>query len=242
MVQKAIRLVIHGAGGRMGSRTAALAATDARFELAACVFHRVAGESRGARAFLAEDLPKALSGADVLVDFSAAGASVSALEAAALAKKAAVVGTTGFSSVQRAQIQALSKRIPVFLSPNFSRGVAVLGRLAREMARLLPAYDAAILETHHKAKKDAPSGTALRLAQALREARPDQAQVPISSQRLGGVVGEHAITFAGPFERIEIVHRADSRALFALGALDAAAWLRRKRPGLYGMDDWLGAK
>jgi len=242
MAQKAIRLAVCGAAGRMGSRVAALAATDARFDLTARVFHRASREPGGGEAFAAEDLPAALSRADVLVDFSTPEAALRALSAAAAAKKAVVTGTTGFSNVQRAQIKALSSRIPIFLSPNFSLGVAVLARLARELGRLLPSYDAAISEVHHKAKKDAPSGTALRLAQAVREGRPDQSAVPIVAQRVGGVIGDHTLTFAGPYERIEVTHRAGSRALFALGALDAAFWLRRKKPGLYGMDDLLGAK
>jgi 4-hydroxy-tetrahydrodipicolinate reductase len=120
--------------------------------------------------------------------------------------------------------------------------VALLTRLAAEAARGLPGYDAGIVETHHKAKKDAPSGTALRLAQAVRDGAGAGAAVATASLRLGDVVGEHALTFAGPFERLTLSHSAESRDVFARGALDAALWLRRRKTGLYDMLDLLGPR
>ncbi|MHB2026163.1 MAG: 4-hydroxy-tetrahydrodipicolinate reductase [Elusimicrobiota bacterium] len=238
MSVKALKVVIAAASGRMGSCAASLAASDPRFALKGCVFHGVMGNSFGAPAFRWEDLSKALEGARAVVDFSTPEASLRVLSCAVQARAAAVIGTTGFSAVQSAQIVVLSRKVPVFLSPNFSRGAAVVERAARQAAVALDGYDAAILEIHHKAKKDAPSGTAMRLAKALKEVRPD-GDVPIVSQRLGGVVGDHVVILAGPRERIEIIHRAHSRELFAQGALDAALWLSRKKPGLYGMADWV---
>ena len=222
------RIVVCGASGRMGARVAALAAEDARFALAGCV-------GRGN----ASDLPGLLASADALVDFSSPAASLSFAAAAASARRAAVIGTTGFSKAQLARLKALSKRAPILVSPNFSPGVNLLFRLAAEAARRLPGHDARIVESHHKAKKDAPSGTALRLARAVSEARGGAA-VPAVSLRLGDVVGEHTLTLAGPFERLELTHRAHSRDLFARGALDAALWLKGHRPGLYDMGDALG--
>lgn len=224
-----LRLIVCGAAGRMGSRVVELAAADPRFSVAA-------GIRRGAR------LEDYLAGADMLVDFSAPAASVSFAKAAARAGKASVIGTTGFSDAQRAELRSQSRRAPLFLAPNFSLGVAVLAHLAAQAARALEFYDAGVWELHHNAKKDAPSGTALALARGMMEARGDGRPVPAVSQRLGGAIGEHTVTLAGPFERLELTHRAQSRALFARGALEAALWLRGRKPGLYGMTDMIGPR
>lgn len=226
-----LRLAVCGATGRTGSRAAVLAALDPRFRLVERV------DSARARAFENE-----VSGCDVVVDFSVPDATVRFAAACARAGVPIVIGTTGLSDVQRAQVSRAASRVAVFMAPNFSRGVALLLHLAAEAARLAPDLDAAIVEAHHKGKKDAPSGTALSLARAFMEARGADAPVPTSSLRLGGVVGEHALALAGPHETLELTHRAGSRDLFAAGALDAAAWTARKRPGLYGMRELMGLK
>lgn len=226
-----LRLAVCGASGRTGSRVAALAALDARFRLVERV------DSARARAFESE-----VSGCDAVVDFSAPEATVRFAAACGRAGVPIVIGTTGLSEVQRAQVARAASKIPVFLAPNFSRGIAVLLHLAREAARLAVDLDAAIVETHHKTKKDAPSGTALRLAQSVMEGRRSKDQVSTLSLRLGGVVGEHTLTFAGPHETLELTHRAGSRDVFAAGALDAAVWLSRKKPGLYDMLDLMGLR
>lgn len=226
-----LKIAVLGATGRTGSRVAALAAEDARFHLAA----------RVDRARMAE-LEDEAGAYGAVIDFSVPEAAVRAAGICARAGAAFVTGTTGLTDVQRAQLGAAAKKVPVFSAPNFSRGVTLMLRLAAEAARRLPGYDAALVETHHKAKKDAPSGTALRLARAVREGRGDDIEVPTASLRLGGVVGEHALVFAGPFERLEIVHRAESRDVFARGALEAALWCARKKPGLYDMLDLLGLR
>ena len=177
-----------------------------------------------------------------VVDFSAPEATVRYAAACGRAKVPFISGTTGLSSGQRAQVVAAAKRIPVFLAPNFSRGVNLLMHLAAETARQLPGYDAAIIEIHHKTKKDAPSGTALRLAQAVMEARGTGERVPTVSLRLGGVVGDHELRFVGSFERLELIHRAESRDVFARGALEAALWSAKKKPGLYGMLDLMALR
>lgn len=223
---KRLRLVVTGATGKMGAMVAELAAkdADARFEV-------VAALSRSG-----PDIEEALGGADVVVDFSAPEASVEYARAAAAARKAAVIGTTGLSNAQKSALAAAARRAPVFYAANFSAGVAVLARLAKEAVQRLPKWEKAIVETHHSQKKDAPSGTALRLAEAA------GGGVPIASQRVGDVVGDHTLTLAGPFERLELTHRAHARSVFAKGALEAAAWTFGKKPGLYGMDDLLGLK
>lgn len=177
-----------------------------------------------------------------VVDFSAPEATVRCAAACGRAKVPFISGTTGLSAVQSAQVAAAAKRAPVFLAPNFSRGVSLLMHLAAEAARRLPGYDAAVLEIHHKAKKDAPSGTALRLARAVMEARDTAEAVPTASLRLGGVVGDHELRFIGPFERLEFVHRAESRDVFARGALEAALWSAKKKPGLYDMLDLMALR
>jgi len=235
-MKKILRLVVTGAAGRMGRRVAALAAADGRFKVAALV-----DRSEGEGLTKPESLPEALVHADILLDFSTPEAAVRFAGLAAAARKPAVIGATGFNSVQLAQLKAASRRIPVFLSPNFSPGIHALGVLLRTAAALLKDYEVAISETHHSRKKDAPSGTALRLARIIMEARRG-AEPAIVSQRVGDVVGDHTVTFAGPSERLELTHRAQSRDVFAQGALRAALWVSGKRPGFYDMPDLFAAK
>jgi 4-hydroxy-tetrahydrodipicolinate reductase len=226
-----LKIAVCGATGRTGSRAAALAAQDPRFHLVARVDRSRAAEFEDEAATVA-----------AVVDFSVPEATVRYAAACARAKTAFVTGTTGLSVVQRAQLGAASKKIPVFVAPNFSRGVTLMTHLAEQAARRLAEFDAAIVETHHKGKKDAPSGTALRLAQAVRDGRRDDAAVPTSSLRLADAVGDHTLILAGPFETLELTHRARSRDAFALGALEAALWTARKKPGLYDMLDLLGLR
>jgi len=232
-MKKILRLVVTGAAGRMGRRVAALAAEDRRFQIAALV-----GRGEGDGLLKPENLPEALAGADVLVDFSAPESAVRFAGLAAAARRPAVIGATGFNQVQLAQLKAASRRIPVFLSPNFSPGVHALAVLLRCAASLLKDYEVSISETHHSRKKDAPSGTALRLARIIMEARRGT-EPAIVSQRVGDVVGDHTVTFAGPCERLELTHRAQSRDVFAQGALRAALWVFGRKPGLYDMPDLL---
>ncbi|MBI4677109.1 MAG: 4-hydroxy-tetrahydrodipicolinate reductase [Elusimicrobia bacterium] len=226
---KPLKIVVCGALGRMGSRVAELGTRDKRFLVVARV-----DKDNSSR------LPEALARAEVVVDFTSAEASVQIAAAAAKAKVAAVIGSTGFNSVQSAQIRASSRAIALLLSPNMSPGVNLMFHLAAIAASVLDTYEIGIGETHHSMKKDAPSGTALALARRVQEARKSPEEVPMVSQRLGDVIGEHTLTLAGPHERIEIVHRAHSRDLFARGALEAALWIRGRKPGLYCMRDMLG--
>lgn len=226
-----LRLAVCGATGRTGSRVAALAERDSRFRLVERV------DSSRAKHF-----ESAAAACDVVVDFSVPDASVRFAAACARAGVPVVIGTTGLSDAQKTQLARAASKTPVFLAPNFSRGVTLLLHLAREAARLAPDLDAAIVESHHKGKKDAPSGTALRLAQAVMDGRRSKDAVPASSLRVGDVVGDHTLTFAGPHEVLELTHRAGTRDLFAAGALDAAAWVAKKKPGLYDMFDLMGLR
>ena len=226
-----LKIAVCGATGRTGSRVAALASTDPRF-------HLVARVDRARAAEFADEA----GAVSAVIDFSVAEAAVHYAAACARAKVAFVTGTTGLNDVQRAQIAAAGKKIPVFSSPNFSRGVTLMAWLAAEAAKRLPGYDAAIVETHHKGKKDAPSGTAIRLAKAVRDGRGTDETVDTVSLRIADVVGDHELTFAGHFERLKLSHHAESRDVFALGALEAALWLTKKKPGLYDMADLLGLR
>ncbi len=178
---------------------------------------------------------------DVLIDFSEASATQSRLVSWGQGGFALVVGTTGLSEATRATLAVLSRKVPVLVAPNTSLGANAVFALAEAAARMMPSsWDAAIVETHHVHKKDAPSGTALALASAFE--RGGGRRPPMHSLRLADVVGEHELVLAGPGERIRISHSAVSRDAFARGALEAARFVASARPGLYGMSDVLKAR
>ena len=219
----------------MGSRVLALAAADRRFSLVAGVENRAAAAP--CPLITEDELRKGAAKADVWIDFATAEASARFAKLAAASGARLVTGTTGHTSAQQAAVRSASKRTAILSSPNFSLGMNVLMHLARLAASALPDFDAAILDVHHKAKKDAPSGTALRLAEAV---RAGSSKAPaVVSERAGDVVGDHTLLLAGPNERLELIHRAHSRDVFARGALEAALWLKGRKPGLYGMQDLL---
>ncbi len=204
-------------------------------------------------------LEAALSrGADVLVDFTSFEASAAHASVCAACGVAAVVGSTGFTSEARARVEAAASQVPIVLSPNMSLGVNVLLSLVARAARALgEGYDVELVELHHRKKKDAPSGTALRLAEVaagvlgrssgdLRLARQGMVgerparEIGVQTLRGGDVVGEHTVLFVGEGERLELTHRATSRDGFAAGALRAAKWVVGRSPALYDMADVLG--
>jgi len=207
------------------------------------------------RSEVATELAAVIDTGDVVVDFSAPGPVATNARLAALQGKPFVTGVTGFLEPELAVLRECARTIPVVLAANFSVGVGVLTRLATEAAKLLgPDYDIEIVETHHKMKKDAPSGTARQLLDALKAATgrsevvygregmvgPKPAgQIGVSSIRTGSVVGEHTIVFGGPGERLELVHKAESRVAFASGVLAAIRFVRTANPGFYGMADVL---
>ena len=267
-----IRLAIAGAGGRMGQALieATLAASDltlvGALDVAGSpVLGRDAGERSGRESgvVVGTDIDAAVRAADVLIDFTRPAGTMTHLAACAERGVAAVVGTTGLDATQKAELAERAKRIPIVFAPNMSVGVNVLAKLVERAARALgPGYDIEIVEMHHKHKVDAPSGTALWLGEsAAAGAGVDLAQnavyareghtgerktgtIGFAALRGGDVVGEHTVIFAGPGERIELVHRAMSRQNFVAGALRAARFAAEKRnaghAGLYGMSDVLG--
>lgn len=205
------------------------------------------------------DLDAGLAACDVYIDFTSPAATRAIAEAAARHRCAAVIGTTGLSPSDDAAVLALSRIAPIVVAANFSLGVNLVLGMVRQAARVLgPEWDAEVVETHHRAKRDAPSGTALMIARAIAAGhgadydrvkrhtrdgdvgpRP-RGQIGVSSVRGGDVIGEHTAYFFGAAERLEISHRATSRAIFAAGALRAAAWAVGQPPGRYDMLDVLG--
>jgi 4-hydroxy-tetrahydrodipicolinate reductase len=207
---------------------------------------------------LTDDPLLALSKSDAVLDFSSPAATVALADLAAQARIVHVIGTTGFSEDDLTRLNAAARHAVIIKSGNMSLGVNLLAALVKEAAKVLPNYDIEIVETHHRMKVDAPSGTALLLGEAaaagrgvsLRErqvrARDGQTgprtdgAIGFASLRGGTVVGDHTVTLAGPYERIELTHRAEDRMIFARGALAAARWGVGKKPGLYAMADVLG--
>lgn len=265
-----IRISILGASGRMGRRLISAVLESSGFELGgALVRHgseylgQDAGLMVGAGACgvsCSDDLATVLAGADVAIDFTLPEATVFNVSGCETAGCALVIGSTGHSEEQQLSLRERRWQVPAVLAPNMSIGVNVLYRLAEMAAAALPDFDAEIAETHHKRKQDAPSGTALMLAEVIAGARaqnardvirtgrgPDQTprqseEIGISALRAGEIVGEHTVLLAGPGETLEIRHRALDRGNFAHGALQAAAWVSGRPAGLYDMGDVVGFK
>jgi len=197
------------------------------------------------------DIETASGNCDCLIEFTNSQAT---LEHLAKISIPAVIGTTGFSEEQIKKIGEFSKKIPVVFSPNMSKGVNLLFSLSETASRKLPGYEVEIVEAHHNRKKDAPSGTAKKIAEIINEGKNfnviygregntgarKKEEIGIHAVRAGDIVGEHTVIFAGPGECFELVHKAYSRNCFAQGAIDAAKWLIGKSPGLYTMSDVLG--
>jgi len=180
---------------------------------------------------------------DVFIDFTTPTATLEFLEICEKRKYPMVIGTTGFSELEKVKIAHASRTIPIVFSPNMSVGInisyqllALAAKLLKEQAGITP--DVAIVDIHHQHKKDAPSGTALRMADVIRSTSHDS-KVSLSSVRLGDTIGEHSALFALAGERIEITHKATNRSLYAAGALQAAKWVVNQAPGLYDMQDVL---
>jgi 4-hydroxy-tetrahydrodipicolinate reductase len=222
-----MRVCLIGSRGRMGRAIVAAA-------------QQVDGVSISAEVDAGDSVEAGLKSCDVAIDFSTAGATQEICAAAETLKRPLVIGTTGHSAAQREAIKAHSKTIPIVLASNFSVGVNTLFWLTARAARLLGgSFQVEIEETHHVMKKDAPSGTARTLAEILQAERGGP-EVRVHSIREGEVVGEHIVTFAGLGERLELIHKADSRKTFAVGALTAAKWVGGKAAALYSMQDVLG--
>lgn len=248
-----LRIALLGAGGRMGQSILWAAAEHEDVHISAALVREgsplLGQETHGLK--YSSDLGQAFKAADLLLDFSLPAGTVKALEACLRAKKPLVTGVTGLDAAFKARLKEAGVSIPVLAAPNMSLGVALLTRMVKQAAEVLgPEFDVEISEAHHRHKKDAPSGTALALGEAVAEARrvaaPDgrpragarsPGSIGFASVRAGDIVGEHTVLFAGAGERLELTHRAQSRASFAHGALNAARWLAAKPAGFYALAD-----
>jgi 4-hydroxy-tetrahydrodipicolinate reductase len=266
-----MRLVIAGAGGRMGRTLIHAVAATKGVTLAgaveaadSAVIGRDAGELAGLGpngVKVVSDVAPLLKGTDGLIEFTSPAVTLALAELTASAGIVHVIGTTGHSAEQEAVIAKAASRAPIVKSGNMSLGVNLLAALVKRVAQTLDQdYDIEILEMHHNKKIDAPSGTALMLGHAAAAGRGvdlgqrsvrgrdgltharSPGDIGFASLRGGTVVGEHTVIFAGPAERVELTHRAEDRMIFARGALHAALWARGKKPGLYSMADVLGLK
>ena len=254
-----IKLIVSGACGKMGERIIANALTSKEFELVGAI-ERSGGPHIGLEVGIkvTDNLNDIIQKCDVIIDFTNPENTLTNLELAVKNKKAMVIGTTGFSETQLRKVKELGSQIPCVMAPNMSLGVNLLFKLAAESAKVLgDEYDVEIVEAHHRMKKDAPSGTAKKIAEVIaeekgwdlkkvarygREGLTGERKVDelgIRVIRGGDIVGEHTVLFNGPGETIQIKHTALSRDAFARGALVAARFVSNKKKGLYGMADVL---
>lgn len=266
-----VRAVVCGAAGRMSGRVIHQVIAHPELELSGAVErpdHAAVGQDAGLVAGaeaqgvkVAGSLSEALEGADVVLDFTVPEVSLQNLKDAAGAGVAFVCGTTGFSAEDRSEIERLGPTTRTVFAPNMSVGVNVMFRIAGDLARLLGEdYDPEIVEAHHRFKKDAPSGTAVRLAEVVAEAlgrdlkkvgvygregiigERKKEEIAVMTLRAGDITGEHTLMFGGIGERIELTHRAHNRDNFARGAARAARWVVDQPEGLYDMQDVLGLR
>jgi 4-hydroxy-tetrahydrodipicolinate reductase len=263
-----LKVAVYGAAGRMGRVEVDLVLQDATAELVAALEEAkspalgqdagmLAGSLKQIGVAVSDDLDRALQSAQVVIDFSNLAATRLLIAACTKHRVPLVLGTTGLDAEDERALDQLAKLVPVVWAPNFSVGVNALIYLAARAVELLgPDFDIEIIEMHHRNKVDAPSGTAIRIQEAVakaRGARESKAvhgrtgevgartpnEIGVLALRGGDVVGEHTLVLAGPGERVELTHRAHSRVIFARGALRAAHWVVEQRPGRYEMSDVL---
>lgn len=264
-------IIVTGATGRMGNRITALSKEYPELKIIGATErkgHEAIGKDIGQIVGIGEtgirltdSLKDIVDSCDVIIDFTHTGSSLEHLRLSSSRGKAMVIGTTGFSMGELKEIEALTKNIPAVLAPNMSVGVNLILKVLKDISHVLgDDYDIEIIEAHHRLKKDAPSGTAMKMAQVIAEAvnrnldevgvyarrgligERTKKEIGIQTVRAGDIVGEHTVLFGGLGERIEITHKASSRDTFARGALRAAIWVHNKSAGLYDMQDVLGLK
>jgi 4-hydroxy-tetrahydrodipicolinate reductase len=266
-----VNAIVTGAGGRMGGRIITLISTAKDIKLTGAVekkghalIGRDVGEALGLGRLgvkITGDLSACIDQGDVVIDFTQHAVSLEHLALAVKKKKAIVIGSTGFTDEEMRKARSLAKKSRCVLAPNMSVGVNVMFKILADVARILgDDYDVEIVEAHHHLKKDAPSGTAMKMAQIIAEAldrnlerdavyirkgmigERTKTEIGIQTLRAGDIVGEHNVMFGAVGERLEFIHRAHSRDNFAKGAIRAAKWIIHQPNGLYDMQDVLGLK
>lgn len=256
-----VNVIVTGIAGRMGGELIRAVRGDPGTRLVAGTI-RARGPAAELSSRLAVPVDDSLEaaiarGADVVVDFTTPQATKEHAAVCAEAGKALVVGTTGLGAAELEAIELAARRIPIVTAPNMSMGMNLLFRLVEEAARALPGFDAEVVEIHHRHKKDSPSGSALRLAEAIAQGRGGGAAgelvhgrhglvgerpagpIGMHAVRGGDVAGDHTVFFLGGGERVELTHRASSREAFAAGAVRAARWVAGRPSGSYSMQDVL---
>lgn len=266
-----VKVLVMGIAGRMGSRIGAICSENKDIKIVGGIEkkgHHAVGKDIGLVIGIGElglkvtdSLNDIISNCDVVIDFTHRESTIETVRVAQTAKKAMVIGTTGLSTEDMDIIKQASSSIPILQAPNMSVGVNLLLRVLKDIAYVLgDDYDVEIVELHHRMKKDAPSGTALKMAQVISESlgrnldevavyarkgiigERTKKEIGIQTVRAGDIVGEHTVYFGGLGERIEITHKASSRDTFARGAVRAALWIVNQGAGLYDMGDALGLK
>ena len=266
-----IKIAVCGAAGRMGQRIINAVVEAEGVQLSGALErpgHPLIGQDAGLIAAcgnldvaISDDLNAVITGCDVMIDFTAPTVSLKNLEACALKKKSIVIGSTGFTPEERALAVELARDIPAVLAPNMSVGVNVCFKVLKDVAKTLgDDFDVEIVELHHNKKKDAPSGTAVRMREVVAGAlgrdynqvanyhregicgERTREEIGMQTVRGGDIIGEHTVYFIGMGERIEISHRAMTRDMFSRGSVRAAKWVVGKQPGLYDMQDVLGLR
>jgi 4-hydroxy-tetrahydrodipicolinate reductase len=269
--EKIVNIIVSGASGRMGSRIITLSKDVDKLTLTGALeqknhehLGKDIGDVIGAGSMgvsITDSIKKAIEKSDVMIDFSSPSATIAGLKSLADSPIPVVIGTTGFSKDEVEYIKLYAQNTPCVFAPNMSVGVNLLLKVLADIAKVTQDdYDVEIVEAHHRLKKDAPSGTAMKMAQVLAAAldrnledtavyarhgligERTQKEIGIQTVRAGDIVGEHTVLFGGLGERIEITHKASSRDTFARGALKAAQWVHKQTPGLYDMQDVLGLK
>lgn len=266
-----VKTIVNGAAGRMGSRIIALIQETDGISLTGAIErkgHQSVGKDAGESAMwgkvgisITDNLSKIIDDSEVVIEFTMPKSTIENLRIASIRKIPFVIGTTGFSNDELEEIKGLTKTIPCVMAPNMSVGVNLVFKTIADIAKILgDDYDIEIVEAHHRFKKDAPSGTAIKMAEVIAEAlnrnlnevgiyarhgiigERKKREIGIQTVRAGDIVGEHTVIFGGMGERIEVTHRAHTRDNFARGAIRAAKWVVKQKPGLYSMMDVLGLK
>jgi 4-hydroxy-tetrahydrodipicolinate reductase len=266
-----VKTIVNGAAGRMGSRIIALIQETDGISLSGAIErkgHQAVGKDAGEAAMwgkvgisITDNLSKIIDDSEVVIEFTMPKSTIENLRIASVRKTPFVIGTTGFSNDELEEVKGLTKTIPCVMAPNMSVGVNLVFKTIADIARILgDDYDIEIVEAHHRFKKDAPSGTAIKMAEVIAEAlnrnlnevgiyarhgiigERKKREIGIQTVRAGDIVGEHTVIFGGMGERIEVTHRAHTRDNFARGAIRAAKWVVKQKPGLYNMMDVLGLK
>ena len=266
-----IKIAVCGAAGRMGQRIINSVTEVDEVELSGALErpgHPLIGQDAGLVAGcgglaigISGDLNSVIAGCDVMIDFTSPKVSLKNLEACALQKKPIVIGSTGFTPEERTLAEELAKDIPVVIAPNMSVGVNICFKILKDIAQTLGNdFDVEIVEAHHRLKKDAPSGTAVRMGEVVAEAlgrdyrkvanchregitgERSMEEIGMQTIRGGDIIGEHTVYFIGMGERIELSHRAMTRDMFSRGSVRAAKWVIVQQPGLYDMQDVLGLR